>query len=170
MNKKNEIIFVMRTYTSGGNHNQSIFQILGMDLTSHEALGRRDSVVDNGTGVCKGNSITATESLLFKATPSENAVLTPSLHDTYHAYFLKKHNISGEEPHKLIVGGTEVKEGDYPYLARIQIGTEEGYYFCSVTLIRQNWILSAAHCFNFQSYQCYSCSRCTEYLKIFFAA
>ena len=49
----------------------------------------------------------------------------------------------GKGPIGRIVGGMEAKRGDYPWQALLQ---KNGYQFCGGTLIRPQWVLSAAHC------------------------
>ena len=49
----------------------------------------------------------------------------------------------GKGPIARIVGGMEAKRGDYPWQALLQ---KNGYQFCGGTLIRPQWVLSAAHC------------------------
>ena len=49
----------------------------------------------------------------------------------------------GKGPIARIVGGKEAKRGDYPWQALLQ---KNGYQFCGGTLIRPQWVLSAAHC------------------------
>src|SRR5215208_5931676 len=47
-----------------------------------------------------------------------------------------------------IIGGTEVPNGKYPFMALIDMGTSKGYYAsCGATLIDRNSVLTAAHCF-----------------------
>jgi hypothetical protein len=60
-------------------------------------------------------------------------------------FSFKEH--SKEQPRNLIVGGTEVTEGSYPYLAYLDvIGAEGDQYFCGGTLIAADWILTSAQC------------------------
>lgn len=42
-----------------------------------------------------------------------------------------------------VVGGVEAEVGRYPYVASLSKGT---YTFCGGTLVRPDWVLSAAHC------------------------
>jgi secreted trypsin-like serine protease len=47
-----------------------------------------------------------------------------------------------------IIGGTEVPNGKYPFMAFIDMGTPKGYYsWCGATLIDRDSLLTAAHCF-----------------------
>lgn len=43
-----------------------------------------------------------------------------------------------------IVGGTEAPQGAWPWQA--QIRTLDGFPFCGGTLVRAQWVVTAAHC------------------------
>lgn len=45
-----------------------------------------------------------------------------------------------------IVGGDEAIPGQYPYQVAIFIYVEEGAYFCGGSLVKENVVLTAAHC------------------------
>lgn len=51
-----------------------------------------------------------------------------------------------------IINGQEVPEGKYPFMVSLQVGDtpckEAGFHFCSGTIINDNTIMTAAHCFS----------------------
>ncbi|XP_066916917.1 trypsin-2-like [Clytia hemisphaerica] len=49
--------------------------------------------------------------------------------------------------HTRIVGGTNARPGDWPWQVQIDLNTDWGRYWCGGTLINDEWIVSAAHCF-----------------------
>lgn len=47
--------------------------------------------------------------------------------------------------HQRIIGGTVSKEGDWPWMAAIQLKSN-GFLFCGGSLIKDRWVLTAGHC------------------------
>lgn len=47
-----------------------------------------------------------------------------------------------------IVGGTEVPEGEYPFIGFVEIATPEGTFACGGSLYAEDLVLTAAHCVN----------------------
>ncbi|MBO9666953.1 MAG: serine protease [Bdellovibrio sp.] len=43
-----------------------------------------------------------------------------------------------------IVGGVEASPGEFPWIGSIQ--DNEGWAYCGATLIKKNWVITAAHC------------------------
>jgi secreted trypsin-like serine protease len=56
-----------------------------------------------------------------------------------------------EQPHSasvspMIVGGTEVPDGKYPFVAYVELYTRKSVFACTGSLIDQDSVLTAAHC------------------------
>jgi trypsin len=49
----------------------------------------------------------------------------------------------GLSPSHAVVGGTNVPNGAYPFMASVQ---DDGFHFCGGSVIASNWVLTAAHC------------------------
>ncbi|RZC41951.1 Trypsin and/or DUF1986 domain containing protein [Asbolus verrucosus] len=45
-----------------------------------------------------------------------------------------------------IIGGNPARAGQFPFIAAIHIATNSGTYFCSGTLINNQWVLTAGQC------------------------
>ena len=45
-----------------------------------------------------------------------------------------------------IVGGDEAKPHQFPWLVAIFVHSSEGDWFCSASLISEEWVMTAAHC------------------------
>ncbi len=55
-------------------------------------------------------------------------------------------NISPDnKTHQRIIGGTVSKEGDWPWMAALQLQSN-GFLFCGGSLIKDRWVLTAGHC------------------------
>ncbi|KAK3505692.1 hypothetical protein QTP70_004466, partial [Hemibagrus guttatus] len=68
-------------------------------------------------------------------------------------------NVCGKPPlNNKIVGGEDASPGSWPWQVSIQ---RNGFHFCGGSLINENWVLSAAHCF-----QRYTAPEITIYLGI----
>ncbi|KAG7334874.1 hypothetical protein KOW79_001470 [Hemibagrus wyckioides] len=70
---------------------------------------------------------------------------------------LAQTDVCGKPPlNNKIVGGQDASPGSWPWQVSIQ---KDGFHFCGGSLINQNWVLSAAHCF-----QSYTAPQITIYL------
>ena len=57
----------------------------------------------------------------------------------------EKYQVDQVEPR--IIGGEEATPNEFPFLVRLTIVKPAGSFTCGGALVHQNWVLSAAHCF-----------------------
>ena len=50
-------------------------------------------------------------------------------------------------PHTRIIGGQTAYKGEWPWQAAL-VHTSNSEIFCGGTLIKRQWVLTAAHCFD----------------------
>ena len=55
----------------------------------------------------------------------------------------------GIRPSSRIVGGTDAKPGDWPWQGMLR--TSSGFPFCGGTLVKPEWLVTAAHCIETQT-------------------
>ena len=53
--------------------------------------------------------------------------------------------VNGTAEKEKIIGGIEAEEGDFPY--QVSLRLLRGNHFCGGSIISNQWILTAAHCF-----------------------
>jgi hypothetical protein len=90
----------------------------------------------------------STASLTRKVTTNHVGREAVRLNGHHYALSPTEHDETEEESRKLITGGYEVQDGDYPYLAYILYYIGNELYYCGGTLIHRNWILTTATCLN----------------------
>ena len=78
----------------------------------------------------------------------EPCCVTPPYHETMS---MEQHTmLPGELPQPMIVGGTQVNPAcpdcKYPFMVSLQSGGWFGGHFCGGSLVREDWVVTAAHC------------------------